>query len=603
MQKWQKDFKQFKIATQDHLKATVEEMIYQPIPTLSMEKFALFQTTGNRLLYEQEYFAKRKFLTIFGVAAQSPEFFEEERRCEVCRKLEAILLSVCEEETWALPAHVNPSEVNWRYTIDLFAAETAQTLADIVDTVGHELSEACCAVVMEEVSKRVLKPFFESEIGAYGWEVCENNWNAVCNGCIGSAYLHSLANAGTPNKQYVERICGNLLHYIDGFAEDGTCTEGLGYYFYGMTYFVNFTSELSAVYNKQKDFPWAIPGAYKAVYEDKLRRIANWWRKCYFDGGLTVSFSDGSNKEKYRMGLASLLMNKYMERKHGVVSLPPVSMAMTLEEDACYRYLPFKMDVLAGKVCCEPDEKVMETHILPSAQWCIAQTWCQNKAARVESDEKHVVGFACRGGHNGESHNHNDVGSFLFVADGDMFLEDLGAGEYTKEYFGEGRYHILCNRSMGHNLPLINGKEQVAGKQYGCSLFEAIETNDGVKVIMRLEQAYNEEKLKKFERRLVFGEGKCVVCDAFEGEDELVITENLITRIMPKIENGAVYLEGEESFCQIKTDEGMSLRMLTKRHVNHQGETEDAYLIQWDVSVPKEVRKEISFSVEIQARI
>ncbi len=603
MQKWQKEYQQFKITTEEYLKAMVEEMLYQPIPKLSMEKFALFQKTGNRLVYELEYFSKRKFLTIFGVAAQRQELFEKEQRCEVWRKLEDILTSVCNEETWALPAHVNLTDVNWRYTIDLFAAETAQTLTDIVDVVGHELSETCCTMVMEEVNKRVLMPFFESEPGAYGWENCENNWNAVCNGCIGSAYLHSLTNDSTPNKLYVDRVCGNLLHYIDGFAEDGTCTEGLGYYFYGMTYFINFALELSDIYNKQKDFPWAIPGANEAVYEDKLRRIANWWRKCYFDGGLTVSFSDGSNREKYRMGLATMLVNKYAGRNHGTTSLPPVSMAMILEEDPCYRYLPFKMDVLAEEVCCESNEKAPEIYILPSAQWCIAQMGWQNKATIMESDKKHVVGFACKGGHNGESHNHNDVGSFFYVAAGDMFLEDLGAGEYTKEYFGEGRYRILCNRSKGHNVPLINGKEQESGAEYRCGLFEATETKDGVKVIMRLEQAYDEKALKLFERGFVFENGKCVVCDTIEGEEELVITENLITRIMPEIKNGVIYLEGEECSCQIKTGEVNSLRMLTEKHVNHQGETKDAYLIQWDVIVPKGMRKKINFTVQIQARI
>ena len=66
--------------------------------------------------------------------------------------------------------------------------------------------------------------------------------------------------------------------------------------------------------------------------------------------------------------------------------------------------------------------------------------------------------MAAKGGNNGESHNHNDVGSFLYLAGDEMLLTDLGAGEYTRDYFGEKRYDILCNHSFGHSVPVIDGK-------------------------------------------------------------------------------------------------------------------------------------------------
>lgn len=42
-----------------------------------------------------------------------------------------------------------------------------------------------------------------------------------------------------------------------------------------------------------------------------------------------------------------------------------------------------------------------------------------------------AVGVAAKGGHNGESHNHNDLGTFVLEAEGEEPLADLGAGEYT----------------------------------------------------------------------------------------------------------------------------------------------------------------------------
>ena len=44
-------------------------LISQPMPELTESLFALFETNGNRLVYESVYFARRKFLTILGLQA------------------------------------------------------------------------------------------------------------------------------------------------------------------------------------------------------------------------------------------------------------------------------------------------------------------------------------------------------------------------------------------------------------------------------------------------------------------------------------------------------------------------------------------------------
>ena len=39
----------------------------QEPPALTEEDFYLFEKTGNRLMYENAYFARRKYLTVFGI--------------------------------------------------------------------------------------------------------------------------------------------------------------------------------------------------------------------------------------------------------------------------------------------------------------------------------------------------------------------------------------------------------------------------------------------------------------------------------------------------------------------------------------------------------
>ena len=75
---------------------------------------------------------------------------------------------------------------------------------------------------------------------------------------------------------------------------------------------------------------------------------------------------------------------------------------------------------------------------------------------------------AMKGGNNGESHNHNDVGSFIVYADGEPLLIDPGVGEYTAKTFSKQRYEIWTMQSDYHNLPRINGYSQHDGKQYAA---------------------------------------------------------------------------------------------------------------------------------------
>ena len=83
-------------------------------------------------------------------------------------------------------------------------------------------------------------------------------------------------------------------------------------------------------------------------------------------------------------------------------------------------------------------------------------------------------GFSVKGGTNNEPHNHNDVGSFIIADEGGQLLCDIGMGEYTRDYFNGGaRYDYLCNSSLGHSVPIIDGRGQLAGAQYRADAFEA----------------------------------------------------------------------------------------------------------------------------------
>jgi hypothetical protein len=101
--------------------------------------------------------------------------------------------------------------------------------------------------------------------------------------------------------------------------------------------------------------------------------------------------------------------------------------------------------------------------------------------------------FAAKGGTNGESHNHNDVGSFMLYFNGNPVLIDVGVGTYTRETFSSKRYSIWTMQSNYHNLPVINGFGQSPGGQFKAQNSKYISTKNKVSYFTDIAHAYPAE--------------------------------------------------------------------------------------------------------------
>ncbi len=550
-----------------------------PMPELSIEAFELFYQTGNRLEYEGLYFGRRKYLTVYGILAL---YRGEQKDIE---KLITVLEGVCKERYWALPAHVN-AKTRDELTIDLFAAETAQTLAELVYLLQDKLRDELKLQILDEVMRRVMLPYMERRV-TYGWEKDPCNWSAVCAGAIGMAaiYLYRMGRLDAMQRdECIQRVCSSMQCYIGGLEEDGACTEGLGYYSYGMSYFTGF-SELA--YEESH-------GHIDLMTGEKCENIALFQQKCYFGNGVSISFSDGSSRECFLPG-----MTAYMKHRFPSVQTPDYSLARGLHGDHCYRWLTNERNIrwlmkyegneVKSKYSCEE-----QYNLLPSAQWMIYKDGQGN-------------GYAAKGGHNAESHNHNDIGHFLVVYQGELFLTDLGAGEYTKEYFGAGRYDILCNRSLGHSVPIINDGEQHAGKEYRADAFVWDEEEEELKI--SFASAYAEEDIATVERRIEVlpkeeGKFSLLVKDCFQPSAKTYsIVENLMTQYEPIVDNNCILLRGPSSICRITADSQTEMHVLPQKHSNHEGISEDVYLIQWKVPIDKGNSSECVIKIECQKEL
>ena len=148
------------------------------------------------------------------------------------------------------------------------------------------------------------------------------------------------------------------------------------------------------------------------------------------------------------------------------------------------------------------------------------------------------VFLASKGGHNDESHNHNDVGTFILFYDEQPVFVDAGVGTYTRKTFSPERYDIWTMQSNYHNLPVINGYPQRAGKQYKSSEVEF--DPDQSSFSLDLSKAYpRQAKIEKWTRRYRINQNQQIqITDDFSLKNpEQPNQINFLTALKPVIDD------------------------------------------------------------------
>lgn len=179
--------------------------------------------------FEKLYFGKRKALTAFGL------YLQWKKSQEAKRYFKNLLFDICQEYSWCLTTHLeikNNGFLKPRDTIDLFAAETAQTLAKLLVLFKDCVEPFLVDEIKRNIQQRILTPF---ENQKQDWESLENNWSAVCGSCVGITALIL-----DPKPEILNRCKQALIAYLRGFGDDGCCTEGISYWVYGFGYYTYF---------------------------------------------------------------------------------------------------------------------------------------------------------------------------------------------------------------------------------------------------------------------------------------------------------------------------------------------------------------------------
>lgn len=538
----------------------------QTVEPIHPNGYQTYLETGNRLQFEKQYFGRRKQLVVLGLAA-----IEKKEDTAVYDMLEKVIWEICNEYTWALPAHLEIVDGNYlpnsQSLIDLFAAETAQTLAEILEYCGEHLSGIVRRRICEEIESRIFIPF---ESRRWQWEELENNWSAVIAGCIGMTSLSILPKDSPRQARILKRLEHAFQRYLHSFTSDGVCEEGVSYWVYGFGYYLYFAEKYQSVYQDNR---------YLA--DPQLLEIAAFPYRVQLGEERFVPFSDAHAHQVLPSGLLSFCHENFQ------VPVPMVNRAPSVHFDHCYRWAHLYRNLNWTKGITETPHS--SVHFFPEAEWFVIK----------ELDFL----FAAKGGRNNVSHNHNDVGHFLIGSADDIFLTDLGAGEYTRDYFlEETRYEILNNRSLGHSVPVVNGYEQEAGPGGAKQTNHQLEKEGMYLFEMDISATYPEQANLQSLRRtwqIHAKEKKVILTDlfSFTNEEQHHIQQNFVSYLKPEVWKDKIYWQGKKNACQLVCSENVSWQIFEENIKNHQGEEEIVYRTVWNSIVEQTAKHTFEFTI------
>ncbi len=468
-----------------------------PITELKYSDFKLFFTTGDRSIYEKPYFDRRRALDSAALLSliypHEPSYLD---------RLMDVIYAICDEYTWCLPAHQGTIDKNDNGVIDLFAAETGLYLAEIDTLLGDRLEPLIRDRIRAEIHRRIFTSFAKTQPYSH-WETGLSNWTAVCMGSVACTYMHLRPDTA---RELIPRFEASMACFLRGYGDDGVCQEGGSYWNYGFGFFLLYADMVRTFTEGEIDH-------FKSP---KVKAIATFYQKTLLSGNTCISFADANAEGAVNLGRTHYLMREYPDE----VVMPDVPFAYT--ETAKFS-IHLRSALWFSEAFAVSDLPDCEFYA-PDAEWFVKRTA--------------AYGFAAKGGHNQEPHNHNDVGSFILAKNGRQLICDLGFGLYTRQYFGRERYDIFEPSSRSHSLPVVDGRYQYAGKQF-CA--RDVSVGDGT-FSLDLAVAYNRPD-ERILRTFTCDEDSVTLTDTFEVKEGTAVTERIVTKFKPICTEGKVSIE------------------------------------------------------------
>ena len=506
------------------------ELISKPIKwqELTREMYCEFSRSGNRSRYEDLYFERR--YDLIGLV--------------ICECLEgrgryfgAVLCAlgrICDEVSWCLPAHnpdISSSDLGaGSPTVDLFAADTAATLACTLYLLGDELRKTNPAAVERterELYLRVKKPYIECD---FWWTLRDGkkkpcNWSSWISANLFLTFALTERDEGTLKKCMLA-TSETITKLYDYLPSDGECDEGVAYWNVSPLAVFNYVEIMRSLTGRSVPLP------------EKLKKFAGYPHSLHISGGKYFNFGDCSltpaldYPAAYRFAFEA--ENKAAAGFYRTLVSPSAYIfSGHSTEMTAYRALSALFTRYEGEGKSVPHENVYY------------------EAGKLMSVHVGDYSVSAKGSGADCGHSHIDAGNYIIYKCGEPVAIDAGSARYTRDNFSSARSSLWYIRSSYHNLPSVNGVEQ----NENDSRAEVIKRGEGL-LALDLSGAYRGAKLHKYLRTV------SVTKEGVKVRDEMEFTENdnraefhIMTAVRPEIDgsvltvgNAAVYITAPENF-------------------------------------------------------
>ncbi|MFE6667237.1 heparinase [Streptomyces sp. NPDC057697] len=441
----------------EQLLTDAAEELGRPAPRLLAGAWARAFRDGDRGAYEDAAWGLQERVSLLSLAAVlTGESAGAAEPPGACPHLDAAidgLVAFAEASTWCWAPHErfaaergdlvpDPDEP----FLDLGAAEAASLFAWADRALGPRLDRRMPGLrrrLRREVEQRVLLPFERRRdwrwIGADGGA---NNWNPWIHGAVlASALL--LCEDGARRARLVRLVVEGLDHYVDTLPDDGGIDEGIAYWWVGACRLLEILDLLADVGGPALDARGTALFGALLRYPQRMHLGADWYvnvgdapARLAADQPWQVPFRWG-----VRLGQPETVAHALAGARRQHSAAPPRA------------GLGRALTALADERWCRA---VTADGPDGAAPWLAGASWLPRLeilVARETAGTTDGLAVAVKAGHNGEHHNHLDVGTYWVAANGEPLVVDVGRPTYTARTFGPDRYTDWPFRSDWHNVP------------------------------------------------------------------------------------------------------------------------------------------------------
>ncbi|MDR1172168.1 MAG: heparinase II/III-family protein [Bacteroidales bacterium] len=483
---------------QSYIKAAESYMDYD-WPTIPATYSLLIVRTGDRDEYQRVSFRKRSVLGTMILA----EIAENKGRF-IDQMINGIW-SICEESWWGVPAHLpKTGELSGLMDVtepfvDLFAAETGVFLAwadyffgEKFDAVSPQIRKR----IYNEVNYRLMQPLMKKHhwwMGKSDSGSPPNNWNPwICSNWINFVLLLEKDNA--KRAEMIGKTLKVLDEFMNPYPQDGGCDEGPSYW----------GAAAASLYDNISLLNLATNDAFRYVYKDeKFKDMGRFIYRAQISEAYFLNFADADPTP----GMAANMIYRY---------------GKDIQDQDMMDFGAYYRKPVTGGVGSSHYFRHFFALFMQEEFWNVTQrlplpkdVWLPDLQVAVARDnEGSAKGFyvATKGGHNAESHNHNDIGNYVVYYDGQPLLIDVGRGTYTARTFSDRRYDIWYNCSDYHNVPTVNTITQRPGKSFRATEVNYRKGKSSVEFGLDIAKAYPEDAgINSWKRTVTLNRNKNVI--------------------------------------------------------------------------------------------